>query len=107
MEFNQYFRLLRKWWWLIAVAAFVGGGISFIVRTQQSPVYKAEAVIAIGSFLGDRNPNQSEINVGFYLAETYAQLLRKTDILESTINVLDLNMSVDRLRGIIDRKSVV
>ncbi len=102
MELNQYLRLLRKWWWLIAVAAFIGGGVSFIIRTQQPPVYQAETLIAIGSFIDSRNPNQAEINVAVDLVETYAQLLRTTDILESTIDALNLDMSNDRLRSLID-----
>jgi polysaccharide biosynthesis transport protein len=102
MEFIQYTRLLRKWWWLLLVAAFIGGGVSFILNTSRPSVYRAQAIIAIGRFIEARNPEQSDIYVGMELAQTYAQLLRTTNILEGTIETLNLPLEPSELRSIIE-----
>lgn len=102
MEFSQYIRLLRRWLWLILVAAFVGGGLSFILNTGQPSVYRARTIIAIGRFIEARNPDQSDIRIGIELAQTYAQLVRTVDVLESTISALDLPLTAQELSSLID-----
>lgn len=102
MEFAQYIRLFRKWLWLIVVAAFVGGGLSFVINSGQPPVYRANTIISIGRFIESRNPNQSDIRVGIELAQTYAQIVRTTSILESTIDVLKLPLEVPELNRLIE-----
>lgn len=97
MEFAQYIRLFRKWLWLIIVAAFVGGGLSFVINSGQPSVYRANTIISIGRFIESRNPNQSDIRVGIELAQTYAQLVRTTTVLESTIEALGLPLDVQSL----------
>jgi succinoglycan biosynthesis transport protein ExoP len=97
MEFAQYIRLFRKWLWLIVVAAFVGGGLSFVINSGRPSVYRANSIISIGRFMESRNPDQSDIRVGMDLAQTYAQIVRTTTVLESTIEALDLPLDVKRL----------
>lgn len=101
MEFAQYIRLFRKWLWLIIVAAFIGGGLSFVINSGQPSVYRANTIISIGRFIESRNPNQSDIRVGIELAQTYAQLVRTTTVLESTIQALSLPLDVQSLNRLI------
>src|SRR5690606_2726534 len=102
MEFAQYVHLFRKWLWLIVVAAFIGGGISFIINTGQPSVYRARTIIAIGRFIEARNPEQSDIRIGIELAQTYAQIARTTDVLEATIEALNLPLSTEELNRLIE-----
>lgn len=102
MEFAQYVRLFRKWLWLIVVAAFIGGGISFIINTGQPSVYRARTIIAIGRFIEARNPEQADIRIGIELAQTYAQIARTTDVLEATIDALNLPLSTEELNRLIE-----
>jgi Mrp family chromosome partitioning ATPase/capsular polysaccharide biosynthesis protein len=101
MELIQYIRLFRKWLWLILLAAFVTGGISFIINTGLPSVYDAQVTLAIGTVLEDPNPNAGTIGVAERLAPTYAQLVRTFDILQATIDELGLPMSPEELRGAI------
>ena len=91
MEFAQYIRLIRKWLWLIIVASFVGGGLSFVINSGRPSVYRANSIISIGRYIESRNPEQSDIRVGIELAQTYAQIVRTTSILESTIEASSSN----------------
>jgi capsular exopolysaccharide synthesis family protein len=99
LELFQYVRLLRKWAWLIVLAAFVGGGIAFVVASQRPPVYQAQTTIAIGGFIEQPNPDSTEIRTGIDLALTYAQLVRTFDVLQATIDQLALDRSPDSLRS--------
>lgn len=102
MELAQYIRLFRRWFWLILLATFVGAGISFIVRVNQPPTYRAQAKVIVGSALESPNPNTSEIRTGIDLAVTYAEIVRTFDILDTVVQVLDLNITAERLNDMID-----
>ncbi|MCS7070982.1 MAG: Wzz/FepE/Etk N-terminal domain-containing protein, partial [Anaerolinea sp.] len=92
MELKQYIRLARKWLWLIAISAFIGGGIAFISAVRQVPVYQASATVAIGTFIQSPNPDYAQIAIGFDLVETYAQLVKTTNVLTGTVNALNLDI---------------
>ena len=102
MEFAQYVRLFRKWLWLIVVAAFIGGGLSFVISSGQPSRYRARALISIGRFIEARNPEQSDIRVGMDLALTYAQLVRTNSVLEGVIETLDLPLEIEGLNRIVE-----
>ena len=97
MELSQYLRLFRKWAWLIAVAAFVGGGLAYIDAVRRPTTYRAETTISIGGYIDQPNPTQYQIWTGRDLATTYAQLVRTFSILQSTIDELGLAISPDSL----------
>jgi Mrp family chromosome partitioning ATPase/capsular polysaccharide biosynthesis protein len=105
MELVQYIRLVRKWLWLILLAAFVAGGVSFIVNTGRPPVYEAQTTISIGRYIESPNPDSSEIRTGIELAQTYAQIVQTTDVLQATIDRLNLtDMAVTDLRRLISTR---
>src|SRR5689334_18864631 len=101
MELLQYFRIIRRWLWLLLLAAFVGGSLSFISRATQAPIYRTQVTIAIGNFLESPNPNYAEIRTGIDLATTYAQLVRTYDVLNGVVESLQLPFGVDGLNGLI------
>lgn len=106
MELIQYIRLFRRWLWLILLAMFVGGGVSFIVSVNQPPSYRAEATVIVGSALESPNPNSTEIRTGIDLAVTYAEIVRTFDILEAVIQILELPFSPERLNSMISTRIV-
>ena len=106
MEFTEYIRIFRKWIWLILLCGFVGGGISFIINTGQPPVYAASTTIAIGQYINDPNPNTTAIYTGLSLVETYAELVGTNDVLQGTIDALNLPLTPEGLRNLFDTKIV-
>lgn len=99
MELTQYLRLVRKWWWLIALSAFVAAGVAYIVNVRQPPVYRTQITVSIGNYLNSPNPSSGEIRTGIDLAQTYARLATTFDVLQGTINILNLPTSPDSLSG--------
>ncbi|MFW5771677.1 MAG: polysaccharide biosynthesis tyrosine autokinase [Phototrophicaceae bacterium] len=106
MELIQYIRLFRRWAWLLLLAAFIGGSISFITRSSATPEYRSEVKVAIGSFLQSPNPDSGEIRLGQDLAQTYAEIVRTHDLLQSTIDALNLPLSPGGLRSTITTRIV-
>ena len=106
MELTQYLRLFRKWAWLIAVVAFIGGGIAYIDAIRRPTLYQAESTISIGGYIDQPNPSQSQIYTGMSLATTYAQLVRTYSILQATIDELGLPISAEALHSIINTRII-
>lgn len=104
MELVQYIRLVRRWLWLLILAGFIGGSVSFISRVTQAQLYQAQTLIQIGGFIQAQNPNQSEIYTGIALTETYAQLVRTQNVLEATVNSLGIPLEPDALNGLLDTR---
>ncbi len=101
MELIEYYRLIRRWFWLIFIVAFLGASILFISRTSETPYYQTSATLAIGTYISSPNPQTGEIRIGQDLAQTYAQLLRTYEVMEATIQAVNLSMSPDDLRDLI------
>lgn len=85
----QYVRLLQRWLWLLLLAAFIGGSISFIAASRQPVVYRSQTILAIGGVLADPNPNAATFTIGPRLLNTYARLVRTYDVLQATAENLD------------------
>jgi len=80
------------------VGAIILGGINYVIRSGQPAIYEAETKIAIGGFIQSPNPNTSEIYTGLQLAETYAELVTTSDVLDGALQSLDLDLTPDLLR---------
>jgi polysaccharide biosynthesis transport protein len=97
MELTAYIRLVRRWFWLIALAAILAGSISFIVSRTQPPQYQSTTTIQVGSYLNLANPNTAMIQTGEQLAQTYAALAKTYPVLSATVDKLQLPFSADQL----------
>lgn len=85
MELVAYLRLFRRWWWLIAIAAFLAGGAAYLQKSRQQDQYQAWVSISVGSFIESPDPQYNELYVGQELAQTYAVIARYYDTLEATV----------------------
>jgi polysaccharide biosynthesis transport protein len=106
MELQEYIRLFRRWFWLIFLAAFVAGSVGFITRSGQQPTYRAQTTLIIGNFIQDPNPDSGSIRAPLDLAQTYQQLVRTQNILQATVESLNLPMSAGELRGLITTRTI-
>ena len=100
MELQEYIRIFRKWLWLILVAAFVGGGIGFVVAARRPPEYSARTIISIGRVIDQQNVTSGDIRLGIDLAPTYVELLGTRDLLQAVIDRLSLQMSTGSLSNV-------
>lgn len=106
MELLEYYRLIRRWLWLMFIAAFIAGSAAYLSASSATSVYRASATLAIGTYISSPNPQTGEIRLGQDLAQTYAQLLRTYEVMEATVNALDLSLSPGSLRGLITTRII-
>jgi capsular exopolysaccharide synthesis family protein len=99
LELTQYIRLVRKWAWLLLLFGFIAAGLTFVVSIRRPPVYQAQTTVSIGRYIEAPNPNSGDIRTGIDLAQTYAQIVTTFDVLQATIDALNLDMSTERLRA--------
>src|SRR5258706_16445065 len=104
MEITAYIRLLRRWLWLIILAAVVAGSISFVLARTQPASYRASVTLQVGKYMDLANPNAAMIQTGEQLAQTYSALLKTYPVLEATVNKLQLPFSPDRLATLFSAK---
>jgi len=69
-ELAQYIRLIRRWLWLIVLAAFLAGGAAYLQASRQIDVYRASATISVGSYFQAPNPTAGEIYTGQHWRRT-------------------------------------
>ncbi len=106
MELIEYYRLLRRWLWLIVIAAFAGGTLGYIVADSREPVYRAQAMLSIGSYISSPNPQTGEIKLGQDLAVTYAELARTFEVLTGTASAVDVSLTPEALRELMSTQIV-
>lgn len=106
MELVQYIRIVRRWLWLLILAGFIGGSVSFISRISETQTYRAQTLIAIGGFIQSPNPDAQEVRTGFELTETYAQLVRTQDVLEATLDTVVTPLEPRELNQILETRIV-
>ncbi|NWG16300.1 MAG: polysaccharide biosynthesis tyrosine autokinase [Chloroflexi bacterium] len=95
------FRLLLKWWWLIALSVALGAGVGFFIRTQQPNIYFAKTTILFGQNLGSATTaTGGSLTQLTDMITIYSGLVRRPTILEPVIDDLGLGVSVDTLNGI-------
>lgn len=92
---------------MFIIAAVVAGGIGFISETNKIPVYRAETTLSIGGYIASPNPQAADIYLSRSLAPTYAQLLGTREVLEGTLNTLNLDdYSPDALKALISSRII-
>ncbi len=90
MELIAYIRLFKKWWWLIAIAAFLAGGASYLFTSRQPDRYQAWVSISVGSFIDSPDVETNELWVGQELAQTYAVIAKYNRTLEAAVQMGNL-----------------
>lgn len=80
MELKAYFQPLRRWWWLALATILVASLASFIVTRNQSYIYESRATLMVGRAINDPNPNNNDFSLALKLANTYADLARRTPV---------------------------
>lgn len=91
-------RLLLKWWWLIAIAVAIGGGVGYFVRSKQPNVYVAKTTVLFGQFFQSSSQRQSmSLDDIHQQIITYTDYVREANVLQPVIDNLHLQITVEDL----------
>jgi capsular exopolysaccharide synthesis family protein len=92
-------RALLRWWWLIALCVSLGVGAGYLLRTEQPNLYFAQATVMISQDANSPVPVGVDRNV----LNAYTVQVRRTSLIQTVIDDLGLNVSVNNL---LERMSV-
>jgi non-specific protein-tyrosine kinase len=113
IDLRQYARILWRWTWLIVLCAVLAGGAAFFVSRRTTPVYQASTTLLINQAPSSRSSEYTDLLVSERLARTYAEMIKQRPFLEATLvrlkatlKILELDMSVESLRGAVSVQPV-
>jgi capsular polysaccharide biosynthesis protein len=95
MEFEDYIRILRKRWWIIAVAVVLTAGSALVFSKLQHPEYTSTAEIVIEPARPDLGLTQSAKMV----LRTYMTVADSYSWAQKVIEEMELPMTPEQLRG--------
>lgn len=115
MDENKYTRdeeesiELRDLWFIfrqhfvgiILAAVLVAAGVAAFCRFVVTPTYSATSKLYIVSASSDSVVNLTDLQIGTNLTSDYQDLLLSRPMMESTIQALDLDISVNTLRDML------
>ncbi len=81
MELRQYGRTLWKWFWLILVGAAIAGGVTYLVSSRSTPIYRSSSLLLIQQANSPSNLQWTEVLTSERLAANYARLLTTRPVL--------------------------
>jgi capsular polysaccharide biosynthesis protein len=94
MELADYIRILRKRWWIIAVAVVLTAGSAFIFSRLQTPVYESSAQILVKV-----RPDLGLTQSAKWLLRSYVARMYTRDWAERVIELGQLPMTPKKLMG--------
>lgn len=81
MELRQYGRTIWKWFWLILVGAAIAGGVTYLVSSRSTPIYRASSQLLIQQAANPSGLQWTEVLTSERLAANYARLLTTRPVL--------------------------
>jgi non-specific protein-tyrosine kinase len=93
-----YLNIIRRWLWLIILSTLLSAFLTFWISSQQPASYTASARLVIGPGIDSPNPDLNALRAGAQLMQTYAELPTTGPFLQTIINRLNLDMTIEELR---------
>lgn len=103
MELRQYSRTFWKWLWMILLGAVIAGGVTYLVSSRSTPIYRASSQLLIQQANSPSGLQWTDVLTSERLAANYARLLTTRPVLNQVAANLRLpevtsNIIVDPVR---------
>ena len=76
MELQQYFVIVRKWWWLAVACVLVAALSSYLGTLQMPRIYQATTTVMVGQALEQTNPNSQDFWISEQLCDAALEKVR-------------------------------
>ncbi|MDJ0753680.1 MAG: polysaccharide biosynthesis tyrosine autokinase [Ardenticatenaceae bacterium] len=107
MDLTAYISPLIKWWWLIATAAVLACGASFIAVRDEPIMYQSNTTLMIGNPFDNLNPDTNQFWSTQQLAEAYASFARREPVQNATMDALGMDWLPDYTAFVPPRTSFI
>lgn len=97
MELRQYWVVIRKWFWLMALAVVLAGGTSYVVSKSVTPIYAATVTLRVNVVQNPAAVGYNDLLVSERLVKTYSELIGSRPVLEDVIHQLGLSETYESL----------
>lgn len=101
IDLREYFFILKKKMWIIALSTVICGVISGLVSFYLlTPVYEANTTLIVNKEFDDKETQMTttdDLNYVQKLAVTYGEIIKSRTVITSTINKLNLDMTYEEL----------
>jgi polysaccharide biosynthesis transport protein len=87
VDLAGYLTAVRRWWFMLIVAAVVAGVAGYAVASRLTPSYASTARLLVGPVNSDSNT----LRGASQLVQTYSQLVQTSVVLDPAITALGLN----------------
>src|SRR6186997_690998 len=93
--------LVRRWWWLLIAGAVVGAVAAYVVASNATKSYEAEAQLLVGPVSGDYPTLQASGAIG----RTYAELAHSRRIVETAARTAGVTLTRDQVDNAVSADS--
>jgi capsular exopolysaccharide synthesis family protein len=90
MELLEYWKIVRKWLWLIVLGTLLAGGTAYLVSRNMTPIYRASTTLLINEARNPAITDYTSLITSERLAKTYAELLTKRPVRQEVARRLGL-----------------
>jgi capsular exopolysaccharide synthesis family protein len=97
MEPRRYFKVIKRWWWLLIVGMIIPTSISYRFLSQQPALYQAKVTLMVGTDLQQPSLDPDTWGIARNLAQVYAELVKLRPITQEVIQRLNLEKSPEEL----------
>lgn len=105
MDFSKLTNIVRRYAWLVGLAALVPALVTFFLLNDQPVTYRATARLLVGPSLDSPSPDLNSLKIGGQLIQTYAEMVGAPSFLRSVQNKLDQKTDLDSLEKDISVRS--
>jgi capsular polysaccharide biosynthesis protein len=95
MSLSEYARILRRWGWVLLLAALVTAGSAYVFSKLQDPIYRASVVIS----MTPSRPDLSTTQTSRTLLRNYVVRIDSDEFAQDVINLLQLDRQAPDLNS--------
>ncbi len=95
MSLTEYFRILRRWGWLLALATVLTAGAAYVFSKVQTPIYQSTVVVNIQP----ARPDFGLTSSAKILLRSYVTVINTETYAQKVINTLHLDRTAGDLLG--------
>jgi capsular polysaccharide biosynthesis protein len=91
LELSGYLAVVRRWWWTVLVSAWIAALTGYLVASTIPPTYESQVKVLVGPL----NTDTDTLRASGQLVQTYAQVVTTREVLASTIQELQYDLTPD------------